>query len=173
MSRSEAGAAAIYPSRWKLAVYLVLCSFFVMAGALALAVDPATRTEWWPYALVAMFGLAAVVLGRTLLVREPAVEFDAEGIAGRGVPKLRWDEIESLSRSRMRHRMSTWHYLSIRPRDPELVVKRTQGLRRALARADAALDLAPINIAISHLDRSPDEIIRMVERISGRTVRPL
>lgn len=151
-------------------LFLALSLVFVAIALLALVVDPEVRGEWWPYVCLALFGAAATVFARGLLDRGPMVLIEADGISGRGVPKIRWDEIERMFRSQFRHRMSTWHFLSIVPRDGERVMTRRHPLRQLLARADEAVAGAPISLPLTHLDRSPEEILRIVERISGRRV---
>ena len=166
---ARSSAVAIYPSRWKLVLFLCISTLFVSIAAFALAVDPEVRTVWWPYACLALFGAGMVVFARSLLRREPAVIIDERGIAGRGLRGgIGWDEIDDLFRSSFTHRASTQHFVSIVPRDPEKFLARQHWLRRILGTADEMFVGAPLNIPISHLERSPDEIVALVERYSGR-----
>ncbi len=170
---TRAAAVEVYPSRSKLVLFLCISILFVAIAALALAADEEARGEWWPYACVVLFGAGIVVFARFLLRREPALVFDNDGIAGRGLRgRIGWDEIERLYRSSFTYRLSTQHFLSIVPRDPERFLARQHWARRLLGRADETVFGAPINIPISHLERSPDEIAGLVERYSGHRVAP-
>ncbi len=63
------------------------------------------------------------------------------------------------------------YFLAIVPREPEKF--RAHGrVRRRRGPLEEFLVGAPLSVPLSHLEQSPDEIMALVERYSGRRVMP-
>ncbi len=162
----------VYPSRSKLALFLLGAAAFVAVGVWMFSVAWTGESDEYPPSLLFVFGtLAILFFGAGLmwgLVRlvapKPAVLLDNEGLHDHAsltsAGFIPWSEIElvvnlSMGRQRM---------LSIQVRDPETLVARTSGLKRLALRANLKMSTTPFHIPQTLLPIRVKELEKEIDR---------
>ena len=103
------------------------------------------------------------LIGRSLLANpEPLLQFTHEGLWLRGASWpttifLAWSEIEAIDVYRYKY-----HYLCVRPRNPQLIFERLPLLERVLNFGNAVYGMSPFTFHLAYLDKPVEEILQEV-----------
>ncbi len=113
---------------------------------------------------VMFFGLGGAYYLTELVVRRPILQVDQDGILDRAslvsAGRLRWSDVReirilSVEGQRM---------LSIYPSDPAAVMARANPIRRAVMRANDGLGFPPVNVPVSVLPCTVDDLLDLMRR---------
>jgi hypothetical protein len=153
----------ICANRRRHALLLITAVVFAAIGVWVLS-DVGLRV-WWAWACVLGFGAFGVpIFARELLRHRPRIVLDEEGIWARGLREpIAWRDVEIIFDASGH----SARFLGLEPRGPSSMTSQP-ALVRLMAPLNRRLTGAPVTIAINHLDRSPDEIVRLALRFRER-----
>src|SRR5215467_8125472 len=154
-------AIVIYPSRGKMLLLTLGAAAFVALGVFILK-TASSDDRWIGIASIVFFGLCFGIGVSKLARRTPALIIHSSGLLDNGSALsagfLPWNEIESIFVSSIRNQ----RFLAIRVRDEEAMLSRQSGLKAKLMKLNVSLAGAAINIPLTTLPMSLEELIQKI-----------
>jgi len=142
--------------------FAVICAVFVVIGVLMLLFP---RSGEWSEMLagwsgVIFFGFGLIVFLRQILDSRPRLVVDEQGIFDRtlSVGVIEWQDIEHAYLNSVVGNP----FISLVLNNPEKYLQRAMSSQKKLARLNKYLGAETININLSGIDKSPDEILVVV-----------
>ncbi len=113
---------------------------------------------------IVFFGLCLIYYINVLIKRKPALIVSEEGIFDDssfiGAGLVRWEEIEALDFVNFSGQL----FLGIKTYDPNLIVNRSNGVKRTLNKLNKGLVEAQVNIPVKILACSIDELVEEIQK---------
>ncbi|MEK3887954.1 STM3941 family protein [Bacillus sp. FSL K6-3431] len=110
-----------------------------------------------------IFGLCLIYYINVLIKRKPALIVSNEGIFDQssfiGAGLVKWEEIEDIDFIYFSGQL----FLGIKTQDPNLIVNRSNGIKRVLNKLNKGLVEAQVNIPVKILSCSMDELVNEIE----------
>jgi hypothetical protein len=149
-------------SRWKYVGLAAMCAPFVVIGALMLIFPRSgslkeTLIGWLS---VIFFGFGLIIFLRQIFDSRPRIVVDERGVFDRtlSVGTIEWQDIEHAYLNSVVGNP----FISLRLNDPEKYLERAMNSQKKLARLNKYLGAETININVSGINKSPDEILAVV-----------
>ena len=158
-------------SRWKYIGLAAMCVPFVVIGCLMLMFPKSgslkeTLAGW---AGVILFGLGSIVFLWQIFDSRPRIVVDESGIFDRtlSVGTIEWQDIKHAYLNSVVGNP----FISLVLTNPEKYLERAMNSQKKLARLNKYLGAETININLSGIDKSPDEILAVVlNRLINRNI---
>jgi len=142
--------------------FAAICAVFVVIGVVMLLFP---RTGEWRETMIGwsgviFFGFGLVIFLRQILDSRPRIVIDEHGIFDRtlSVGVIEWQDIEHAYLNSVVGNP----FVSLRLNDTEKYLQRAMSSQKKLARLNKYLGAETININLSGIDKSPDEILEVI-----------
>jgi hypothetical protein len=149
-------------SRWKYIGFAAICLPFIIIGCLMLVFP---KSGSWKETLVGwssivFFGFGLIIFLRQIFDSRPRIVIDERGFFDRtlSVGTIEWQDIEHAYLNSVVGNP----FISLRLNDPEKYLERAMNSQKKLARLNKYLGAETININVSGINKSPDEILAVV-----------
>jgi len=149
-------------SPWKYIGLATICAVFVIIGILMLLFP---RTGEWRETIIGwsgviLFGFGLFIFLRQIFDSRPRIVVDESGVFDRtlSVGVIEWQDIEH---ARLNSVVGN-PFISLRLNNPEKYLERAMNSQKKLARLNKYLGAETININVSGVNKSPDDILAVV-----------
>lgn len=174
----------VYNKRFRMTALSLISIIFVLLGIIfifiALTEGPQLLLLLIGIIVIVFFGFSTLFLLREVFIRKPALIVSDEGIIDRssyiGAGLVEWEDVQAIDFIKY----GGQPFLAIYTFDKQLIIDRTNGLKRILNKTNRGLLDSQVNIPIKNLACNLDDLVQAInenwfpaEQRTEETVHPL